>query len=249
MKKRGARMSVYERACERVGKIDVERYIRNQGKRYEEIRSKGKYAADSVLIAEYYRRVGVFLQSISKGATSVYIGMDMLIGHKVAEDAWDEFNAQFPQFKPLNHWLMKLLCMHYLRWCSLIDAGEEKALQFPKVYEPIIVLFEKGGGGISTHHGELVGGFGAFSRTIHSSLADKKPYDISEEALKHITEEIEVAEKYLSEYKAGSLEKKLCIRCGNHLEIQEHPSQHHQYGGIWYTIKCASPNCFRRNFS
>jgi len=239
-------MSVYERACERVWKIDVERYIRNQGKRYEEIRSKGKYAADSVLIAEYYRRVGVFLQSISKEATSVYIGMDMLIGHKVAEEAWDEFHAQFPQFKPLNHWLMKLLCMHYLRWCSLIDAGEEKALQFPDVYEPIIVLFEKGGGGISTHHGELVGGFGAFSRTIHSSRGDQAPYEISEEALRHTVKEIEVAEAYLSEHKIGNVEEKACLRCGNRLEIQEHISE---YGGKWYQIKCRSENCFSRNFS
>ncbi|WP_037289559.1 hypothetical protein [Saccharibacillus sacchari] len=241
-------MSVYERACERVGRIDVERYIGNEGKRYEEIRSKGEYEADSVLIAEYYRRVGVFLQSISKEAAGIYAGMDMLIGYKIAEEAWDEFHAQFPQFKPLNNWLMKFLCMHYLRWCLLIDAGEEKALQFPDVYEPMIMLFEKGGGGISTHHGELVGGFGAFSKTIDSSRGDQKPYDISEEGLTRATKEIEVAEKYLSEYKAESLEKKMCIRCGNHLEIQEHPSQY-LYGGTWYTIKCKSPNCFSRNFS
>lgn len=239
-------MGVYERACERVGRIDVGSYVGNEKKRYEEIRSKGEYEADSVLIAEYYRRVGVFLQSISEEATSVYMGMDMLIGYKFAEDGWDDFHERFPRFKPLNNWMMKLLCMHYLRWCSLIDAGEEKALQFPDVYEPMIVLFERGGGGISTYHGELVGGFGAFSKTIHSNRGDKAPYDIGEEALRRTIKEIEVAEAYLSEYKVGNIEEKACLRCGNRLEIQEYLSE---YSGKWYKIKCKSENCFSRNFS
>lgn len=55
-------MSYYEAAVERINNIDANLYIGISNKRYEEVRSRGEYEADSILIAEYYRRVGVFLR-------------------------------------------------------------------------------------------------------------------------------------------------------------------------------------------
>ncbi len=114
-------MSYYELAANRIRNIDPNLYIGISQKRYEEVRTKGEYAADATLIAEYYRRVGVFLQHLSKESTSIYVGMDWLIGYRIPDDAWDNFVVDFPNFKDIDLMIIKLLSMHYLRWCSLLD--------------------------------------------------------------------------------------------------------------------------------
>lgn len=239
-------MSYYELAVERIKNIDANQYIGISNIRYEEVRSRGEYEADARLIAEYYRRVGVYLQFISKEVTSIYVGMDLLLGYKMADNEWDELLVTAPNYKKIDFYLMKLLSMHYLRWCSLLDSGNNIALQFPDIYEPMMKLFERGGGRISTHHHELVGGFGAFSRSIDSKRGDKNPIDISGKALATIIEEIELAEVYLEEYKRGNLTEKNCIRCGNTLLIQSNITEH---GYQWYKIKCETKDCFDNNFS
>ncbi|WP_145047923.1 hypothetical protein [Paenibacillus xylanexedens] len=239
-------MSYYELAAKRIRNIDPNLYIGISQKRYEEVRTKGEYAADATLIAEYYRRVGVFLQHLSKEATGIYVGMDLLIGYRIPDDAWDNFVVDFPNFKDIDLSLIKLLSMHYLRWCALIDEKNGFALQYPDIYEPMITLFERGGGRISTHHHELVGGFGGFPKTIYATRGDMNPFDISESALKKIIEEVEFAEAYLEVYKNGDLTERNCIRCGNRLLIHSHITE---YGYPWYNIKCESESCFDKNFS
>lgn len=169
----------------------------------------------------------------------------MLIGYKMDESEWDNFPATFPNFKEIDFMLMKLLSIHYLRWCSLLDRGNLIALQFPDIYEPMIKLFERGGGQINTHHHELVGGFGAFSRSIDARRGSMKPFDISDHALKLIIDEIEHAEAYLAEYKRDSRTEYTCIRCGGRLLIQSNITD---YGYQWYKIKCESDDCFDNNF-
>lgn len=90
----------------------------------------------------------MFLQFISKEAASIYIGMDMLLGFKMEENEWDIFLETCPNFNKIDIMLMKLISIHYLRWCSLLDARDNIALQFPDIYEPMIKLFERGGDGL-----------------------------------------------------------------------------------------------------
>lgn len=239
-------MSYYELAAKRIRNIDPHLYKGMSQKSYKEVRSRGQYEADAILIAEYYRRVGVFLQHLSKGGTGIYVGMDMLIGYRIPDDAWDNFVVDFPNFTDIDLMLMKMLSMHYLRWCALIDDRNSFALQYPDIYEPIIKLFERGGGQINTHHHELVGGFGAFSKTIYATRGDMNPFDISESALEKIIEEVVFAEEYLEVYKTGDLTERACMRCGNRLLIHSYITE---YGYAWYKIKCESENCFDRNFS
>ncbi|MNC11856.1 hypothetical protein D3C75_595650 [compost metagenome] len=239
-------MNYYESGVERIRNIDANLYIEISKKRYEEVRSKGEYEADANLIAEYYRRVGVFLQFISKEAASIYIGMDMLLGFKMEENEWDIFLETCPNFNKIDIMLMKLISIHYLRWCSLLDVRDNIAVQFPDIYEPMIKLFERGGGRINTHHHELVGGFGAFSRSIHANRGDMTPFDISDVALENIIKEVELAEGYLADYKNGNLSENNCIRCGNKLLILPNLSD---YGYQWYKIKCETKDCFDKNFS
>lgn len=53
-------MSYYELAAKRIRNIDPNLYRGISQKSYKEVRSRGEYEADTILIAEYYRRVGVF---------------------------------------------------------------------------------------------------------------------------------------------------------------------------------------------
>ncbi|ASA25954.1 hypothetical protein [Paenibacillus donghaensis] len=77
-------------------------------------------------------------------------------------------------------------------WFALLDSGVLNAIKHHDIYEPIIKLFERGGGQISIHHHELVGGFGAFPRTISAGRGDMGQFDISDQALQQIRAPIEL---------------------------------------------------------
>ncbi|MFB6367903.1 hypothetical protein ACFCP7_28530 [Paenibacillus elgii] len=197
-----------------------------------------------LLIAEYYRRVGVFLQFINKDSAFILMGMSRLI-HKEPILEYDNLLTICPNLKDINFTIFKANCFNYLEWCCLIDNGNPIAIKYQDIYEPIIKLFERGGGQISIHHSELVGGFGAFPRSISASRGDMKEFDISDKALELEIKEIEHAEAYLKAYLHDSNVTSKCIRCGNRLLIQKNQS----YGDSWYKIKCETDNCFDDNLS
>lgn len=182
-------MSYFTRAVNRIKNIDVTQYFDISRKRYNEIRSKGEYSADATLIAEYYRRVGVLLQFINKNSLSIYSLMSEIIEKDTDNLDYDTFLLICPNLKDINLPVFKIICFGYLEWCSLLDNGHPIALKYPDIYEPIIKLFERGGGQISIHHHELIGGFGAFPRSISDSRGDMKEFDISDSALDQIVKE------------------------------------------------------------
>ncbi|AIQ19587.1 hypothetical protein H70357_24915 [Paenibacillus sp. FSL H7-0357] len=235
----------YTRAVNRINNIDAKYYIDISNKRYEDVRSKGEYTADATLIAEYYRRVGVLLQFMSIEGVSIYAGMAKIINNEIELLDFDNLFKICPNLEPINLTVLKMICSNYIQWCILLDAGDPIAVKFHDTYEPIIKLFERGGGRISTHHHELVGGFGAFGRSIHASRGDMKEFDISDQALRQEIKEVEHAEEYVKEYKLDSSVTKNCLRCGNRLIVQENEG----YGGKWYKIKCETNICFDQNFS
>ncbi|RJG23053.1 hypothetical protein [Paenibacillus thiaminolyticus] len=96
---------------------------------------------------------------------------------------YDTLLSICPDLKEVNLSVFKLICFGYIEWCVLIDKQHPIALKYPDIYEPFIKLFERGGGRISIHHHELVGGFGAFPRTIAADRGDMKEFDISDNAL------------------------------------------------------------------
>ncbi|WP_245700002.1 hypothetical protein [Paenibacillus glacialis] len=229
----------------RINNIDSMQYLDISHKRYEDIRSRGEYTADATLIAEYYRRVGVLLQFMSKESVSIFTSMSKIINNEIENLDYDNMYTICPNLEGINLSVFKIICFNYFQWCTLLDVGDPIAIKFHDIYEPIIKLFERGGGQISIHHHELIGGFGAFTRTISASRGDKKELDISDQALKQEIKEVEHAEAYLKEYKLDSSATNNCVRCRNRLVIQEKES----YGNRWYKIKCETKTCYDQNFS
>ncbi|MEK8132957.1 hypothetical protein WMW72_34265 [Paenibacillus filicis] len=232
------------KAVMRINSIDEKQYVNISHKRYRDFRSKGEYTADATLIAEYYRRVGVFLQLMNEESAYILLGMSKLI-HKEPILDYDNLLTICPNLKKINLTIFKAICFNYLEWCCLIDSGNPLAIKYHDIYEPIIKLFERGGGQISTHHHELVGGFGAFPRSISASRGDMKEFDISDKALELEIKEVEHAEAYLKEYLQDRNVTRKCIRCASRLFIQENQS----IGGTWYKVKCETEKCFDDNFS
>ncbi|MDR0263216.1 MAG: hypothetical protein LBJ04_08310 [Sphingobacterium sp.] len=183
-------MSYFTRAVNRINNIDVEQYFDLSHKRYDEVRSKGEYSADATLIAEYYRRVGVLLQSLNKDSASIYSLMSKIIDTDTNNLDYDTFLSICPIPQKINFLTIKIICFGYLEWCSLLDIGHSIALKYSDIYEPIIKLFERGGGQISIHHHELVGGFGAFPRYISADRGNMKEFDIIDSALDQIVKEV-----------------------------------------------------------
>ncbi|NEN82592.1 hypothetical protein [Paenibacillus elgii] len=234
----------YSRAVKRINSIDTKHYLNISHKRYRDIRSKGEYTADATLIAEYYRRVGVLLQFVNIEGVSILMGMSRLI-HKEPFLDYDNLLTICPNLKEINLTIFKVICFNYLEWCCLIDKGNAIAIKYHDIYEPIIKLFERGGGQISIHHHELVGGFGAFPRSISASRGDMKEFDISDNALDLEIKEIEHAEAFLKGYLFDRNVTSNCIRCRTRLLVEENQS----IGGTWYNIKCETEKCFDDNFS
>ncbi|SFE60127.1 hypothetical protein SAMN04487969_104107 [Paenibacillus algorifonticola] len=54
-------------------------------------------------------------------------------------------------------WTVEFLCKYFLEWEWAISVGEKIDVRFEDLYEPIILLFERGGR-VSYHHNELVCG-------------------------------------------------------------------------------------------
>jgi hypothetical protein len=64
-------------------------------------------------------------------------------------------------------WTVEFLCKYFLEWEWIISVGEKIDASFEALYEPIILLFERGGR-VSYHHNELVCGKYGWPQNVYS---------------------------------------------------------------------------------
>ncbi|WP_138755907.1 hypothetical protein [Paenibacillus sinopodophylli] len=64
-------------------------------------------------------------------------------------------------------WMVEFLCKYFLEWEWIISYGVNIDVRFEDLYEPIILLFERGGR-VSYHHNELVCGKYGWPQNVHS---------------------------------------------------------------------------------
>lgn len=51
------------------------------------------------------------------------------------------------------------ICINYLVWCNAIDSSARLAVEYPKIFDPLVEILEAGGN-VGIHKGEvIVGGF------------------------------------------------------------------------------------------
>ncbi|TQR38692.1 hypothetical protein [Brevibacillus brevis] len=78
---------------------------------------------------------------------------------------------------------MKWTCEAYLEWLYLMDSGNDAAEKFHDVYEPLILLIERGGT-IRRQHGDIIADRHAFPLANADYMAKQEAIDISDEGLK-----------------------------------------------------------------
>lgn len=88
-----------------------------------------------------------------------------------------------PQLRELKNSFVRGTCEAYLEWLSLVESGDETALKFHDLYEPLILLFERGGA-IRRRHGEIITGGYVFPVATAEYMSKWAPMDISDEGLR-----------------------------------------------------------------
>jgi len=165
-------MDTFQYAAARLSKIDWRSYGRSNRR------------SDCVLVNEYLRRAAQFAQVTSIETARPFFDAAKAIGREdaVPSEAIDELRGSIGRSANVFAWR---ICELYLSWCALVDSEEPTAIRFHDLFEPLILLFERGGE-LGFHHGELL--VGRFTVPFHNwrEMAALQPYDISEKALEFV---------------------------------------------------------------
>lgn len=135
--------------------------------------------SDLVLAKEYIRRAALFMKNISKDSkNALFRSADVL-----KRDFIVDINKVCPVAANLELYT-RSWCLYYIEWVALADEGEQLALQFEDLYDPLIKLFERGVK-LKMHKGCFEIGDRNFINLYPGirSYASEEPFDISDSAL------------------------------------------------------------------
>ncbi|MEN2773773.1 hypothetical protein ABCY62_01720, partial [Acetivibrio clariflavus] len=128
---------------------------------------------------EYIRRAALFLKSISKDCkNALFRPADVL-----KRDFIIDIIKVCPVVANLELYT-RSWCLYYIEWVALAEEGEQLALQFEDLYDPLIKLFERGVK-LKMHKGCFEIGERNFINLYPGicSYASEEPFDISDNAL------------------------------------------------------------------
>ena len=135
--------------------------------------------SNMALVQEYIRRAALLITTYHLETSYPFFNAARALGHHSTLDVMD----QCPRLGELTNSFMKGTCVAYLEWLSLVESGNEEAIKFHDLYEPLILLIERGGT-INMRHGEIRTGGYAFSLANAEYMAKQPPLDISDEGLR-----------------------------------------------------------------
>jgi hypothetical protein len=111
-----------------------------------------------MLVKEYFRRVSVLAQELGRWHGGPFFDPVKLLGEPLLGDA-ERIIADFSTASNQPNAYVRRVCIDALRWTALAEQGEPLPQRHSDLFEPLIVLFERGCG-FGLHHGELlIGGF------------------------------------------------------------------------------------------
>lgn len=165
--------SLFEEAVERIRLIDF---------------SKDECRKSSVsnLFTEYRRRMSIFLKYVcNDNNTRRYfiVRAAKEIGKQLDDEKFLNNLNLCPNITNVNYHFVKHICAVYLEWSTLLDDGDAIAYRFYDIYEPLIKFIEIGGR-FRSEHGFVEVPRYSIHRCDSFKLANLKPIDISEDALK-----------------------------------------------------------------
>ncbi|MGG4202818.1 hypothetical protein ABEW60_00550 [Paenibacillus jamilae] len=135
--------------------------------------------SNMALIQEYIRRAALFIKTYDLKTPYPFFKAANALGFE------DDLGILVlcPHLKDLKNAFMRVTCEAYLEWLYLVDNGNEPAIKFHDLYEPLILLIERGGT-IRRHHGDIIAGGYAFPLANADYMSKQAPIDISDEGLK-----------------------------------------------------------------
>lgn len=141
--------------------------------------------SDLILAKEYIRRAALFMQHISQDIQTAFFSASNALNRSLKVDV----EIACPIITKLGLY-NKLVCKHYIEWASLTDEGELLAVLFEDLYEPLIILLERGVI-IKMHHREFEIGECNYIYLGSGILGyvSEEPFDISIKALEEYDKE------------------------------------------------------------
>lgn len=134
--------------------------------------------SNGYLMAEYLRRLALLDRELDGRIDHIFFDPGTVFKTDFKDRGEEFFNLSF---KPQNAYVAHI-CKTYLMWCSLLDEENRIVSKFADLFEPLIVIVERGGD-FGFHHGELIAGNSAFSVKNWRARWAMSPIDISEKFL------------------------------------------------------------------
>ena len=162
-------MKTLQSAVNRLSKIDWQNYGRSERR------------SNVLLVKEYLRRAAQFAHVVSVDGSRPFFDPAKAIGKEQLVPLTTITALRESLGRSANSFAWRI-CECYLSLCALVDAEEPTPVQFRDLFEPLVLLFERGGQ-LGFHHGELV--VGRYGMPFHNwrEMMSLQPYDISEKAL------------------------------------------------------------------
>lgn len=139
---------------------------------------KEEKISNMALIKEYLRRAAVLIKTNSLNVRYPFFDATEALG----KEQWVDLVKMCPQLEKINNAFIKRICECYIKWAILVDEKEAIAVQFSDLYEPLIMIFERGGT-VGVHHGDIVTGGGALPLPNIDYMFKQEPIDISDYGL------------------------------------------------------------------
>lgn len=134
--------------------------------------------SNMALVKEYLRRVALLIKTHSLNVRYPFFDASEAIGKTQHLD----LIKICPQLGTVTNTFIKRICECYLKWAILVDEKEPVAVQFSNLYEPLIMIFERGGT-VGRHHGDIIAAFGVLPVPNIDCMSKQDPIDISEKGL------------------------------------------------------------------
>lgn len=136
--------------------------------------------SDVMIAKEYLRRVALMAKALPEWKSSPFFDPKIITEAELDANVKTEIEAVLNSEMQPNAYVRKL-CADYIRWQAYVDTGNVVACSHANIYEPLLILFERGQE-IGLHHGELM--IGSFAIPLNRWLesANLPPADLSSEA-------------------------------------------------------------------
>lgn len=136
--------------------------------------------SDVLIAREYLRRVALMAKALPEWKSGPFFDPKIVTEAELDATVKTEIEAVLNPVMQPNAYVRKL-CADYIKWQAYVGIGNVVASSYADIYEPLLILFERGQD-IGLHHGELM--IGSFAVPLNRWLesANLAPVNLSSES-------------------------------------------------------------------